>query len=345
MSGKFRPLIVPSAPRIGYGEELQRFLQRQFSEVAQAVNSGLDVVLSSAANNDILRYDSTDERWENFANIVYANLPTGGGTWANGGTLSITGGVTTVAGLTSTAAISVTTSAAVTGAAGAVRDYFLHTAGVNRWGLRASSTAEGGADTGSNLQLNAYTDAGTFIDSVIAIARVAAGGITFASGRAVSMAALTATTGTFTGLLKTTVTTQQLSLNYDASNHLAVTVGSAGGVTYAATGLGASHSFANSVNIASVLTVTRTAQQLGLQYDVSNYLAVTVSSAGAVTYDAVGASANHIFSDAVELDGDLNHDGSNVGFYGTAPVALQTGVAVTAAGIHAALVNLGLITA
>jgi len=34
-----------------------------------------------------------------------------------------------------------------------------------------------------------------------------------------------------------------------------------------------------------------------------------------------------------------------VGFYGTAAIVLQTGVAVTSAGIHAALVNLGLITA
>ena len=34
-----------------------------------------------------------------------------------------------------------------------------------------------------------------------------------------------------------------------------------------------------------------------------------------------------------------------IGFYVTAPIALQTGVAVTAAGIHAALVALGLITA
>ena len=47
----------------------------------------------------------------------------------------------------------------------------------------------------------------------------------------------------------------------------------------------------------------------------------------------------------LDLDGDLNHDGSNVGFYATAPIAKQTGVAVTPAGIHAALVNLGLITA
>jgi hypothetical protein len=36
---------------------------------------------------------------------------------------------------------------------------------------------------------------------------------------------------------------------------------------------------------------------------------------------------------------------SRLGFYGATPVALQTGVAVTAGAIHAALVNLGLITA
>lgn len=34
-----------------------------------------------------------------------------------------------------------------------------------------------------------------------------------------------------------------------------------------------------------------------------------------------------------------------VGFYGSTGVVLQTGVAVSAAGIHAALVALGLITA
>lgn len=60
--------------------------------------------------------------------------------------------------------------------------------------------------------------------------------------------------------------------------------------------------------------------------------------------------AEHLYStdDAVidgevEIGGNLNHDGSGVGFYATAPVAKQTGVAVSAAAIHAALVNLGLI--
>lgn len=40
---------------------------------------------------------------------------------------------------------------------------------------------------------------------------------------------------------------------------------------------------------------------------------------------------------------DINTDA--IGFYGTAAIAKQTGVAVSAAGIHAALVNLGLISA
>ena len=49
--------------------------------------------------------------------------------------------------------------------------------------------------------------------------------------------------------------------------------------------------------------------------------------------------------DTLRVGGDVHHVGSGVGFYDTAPVAQQTGVAVSAAAIHAALVNLGLITA
>jgi len=42
------------------------------------------------------------------------------------------------------------------------------------------------------------------------------------------------------------------------------------------------------------------------------------------------------------VNGAVQSD-DNVGFYGATPIAKQSGVAVTAAGIHAALVNLGLI--
>jgi hypothetical protein len=42
---------------------------------------------------------------------------------------------------------------------------------------------------------------------------------------------------------------------------------------------------------------------------------------------------------------DLAHRGSKAGFYNTAPISKPTGVAVSAAGIHGALVSLGLIAA
>ncbi len=46
-----------------------------------------------------------------------------------------------------------------------------------------------------------------------------------------------------------------------------------------------------------------------------------------------------------DINGAFNHDGSTFGAYGAAPVSQQTGVAVSAAAVHAALVNLGFITA
>ncbi len=62
--------------------------------------------------------------------------------------------------------------------AGQNRSLVYYTAGVLRWGMRTSGTAEGGSDTGSNLILTAYDDAGNIIDAPISIARVAAGAMT-----------------------------------------------------------------------------------------------------------------------------------------------------------------------
>lgn len=70
-----------------------------------------------------------------------------------------------------------------------------------------------------------------------------------------------------------------------------------------------------------------------------------------------GATANTVANtitgyttSAIRNDGTITtlvgeHSTGRVGFYGTTPIAKQTGVAVTAAAIHAALVNLGLIAA
>lgn len=63
----------------------------------------------------------------------------------------------------------------------------------------------------------------------------------------------------------------------------------------------------------------------------------------------VGSSSAHPFQlEANDVVGiELQESGASplIGFFGTAPVVRPTGVAVTAAGIHAALVTLGLITA
>ena len=56
---------------------------------------------------------------------------------------------------------------------------------------------------------------------------------------------------------------------------------------------------------ATSLTATSTTEQLRLGFDSSNYLSTTVSSAGAVTFDSVGASAGFTFSDAVTVAGTL----------------------------------------
>lgn len=60
---------------------------------------------------------------------------------------------------------------------------------------------------------------------------------------------------------------------------------------------------------------------------------------------SAGATAINEFQGPVRMGAALDHDGSTAGFYGTAPIAKQTGVAVDAAAIHAALVALGLIGA
>jgi len=67
----------------------------------------------------------------------------------------------------------------------------------------------------------------------------------------------------------------------------------------------------------------------------------TAGNFGVAVADMSGLTAGGSF--AVKYD--LWHKGTKAGFFGTNPVTKPTGVAVTAAGIHAALVTLGLIAA
>ena len=75
-------------------------------------------------------------------------------------------------------------------------------------------------------------------------------------------------------------------------------------------------------------------------YTAANHTTVTGTLAAEIT--GVGATSTFRTVGHLEIDGDLNHDGSKIGFFGKAPVQAQVGVAISSAGIHAALINLGL---
>lgn len=74
---------------------------------------------------------------------------------------------------------------------------------------------------------------------------------------------------------------------------------------------------------------------------------VTLYGAGGIVINEGGDSENDFRVEGDSIAGLIATDAGidGLGFYGATPVAQQTGVAVTAAAIHAALVNLGLITA
>lgn len=166
-------------------------------DLVRATASNVLGVLTIGGSATYLRSNATDPAWATISateittgNLPYAQLPTGGGTWANGGTLSITGGITTVAGLTSTADVQiggVATSNTViqTGAGARIRVAQDSAAGSPTTGLnvfgygvdpvlalgRASGTlaAQGFPAAGETLgavQMYGRTNTGAFVHSV-----------------------------------------------------------------------------------------------------------------------------------------------------------------------------------
>jgi hypothetical protein len=83
----------------------------------------------------------------------------------------------------------------------------------------------------------------------------------------------------------------------------------------------------------AVLAVGGTAQLYGRAASYAFY-----NAAGSSSYFTIASTGAATFADAVSITG-------NIGFYGQAATAKPTGVAVTAAAIHAALVTLNLIAA
>lgn len=76
-------------------------------------------------------------------------------------------------------------------------------------------------------------------------------------------------------------------------------------------------------------------------YDTGNDFFDITHDGSEINFTSAGTDSG---SAPIVFDNDVKFNGT-LGFYDTSPIAQQTGVAVSAAGVHAALVNLGLITA
>jgi hypothetical protein len=99
-------------------------------------------------------------------------------------------------------------------------------------------------------------------------------------------------------------------------------------IGYAVTGNGDNTAtIGNSSQVTAYITgavwATKTTEQLRVRYDASNYWTATTSSAGAVTLDAVGASAGFALSDPLTLSTSVN---------GGVVYSTATSIAISAAG-------------
>jgi hypothetical protein len=79
-----------------------------------------------------------------------------------------------------------------------------------------------------------------------------------------------------------------------------------------------------------------------LAFDTGDFI---LFSANTYNFEIASAVALVISASATQINGDLQHSGSKLGLYNTPPISKQTGVPVTAAGIHAACVAAGLFAA
>lgn len=113
------------------------------------VTSGALLGLFGKAGDNTLYYDAPATHNFRIANSVLAQISGSGLTVIGAGTFS--------------------------GAAGSHRGINLHTNGVLRWRIAANDVLETGSDAGSNAVIDAFTDAGAYIDTPIVLNRAAGG--------------------------------------------------------------------------------------------------------------------------------------------------------------------------
>lgn len=120
-----------------------------------------------------------------------------------------------------------TVNVGVNGPSGVARSFKWLTAGVSRWFAQATSTAEGGANAGSDLRIIASDDTGATIDNPVEITRAAGGPITVTRPVTVG-GAVTATIGSVTSGASALAAAAQFILNALAGQARSLVFRSAG---------------------------------------------------------------------------------------------------------------------
>ena len=301
----------------------------------------------STQTNDLFRAEDS-------ANIVLAKITnTGAGTFA---------GITSTAGLT------------VTAAAGSDRGLSLATSGSTRWMLVESSGSETGANAGSNFRLDRYSDAGALLSSPISITRATGHtdwvGSTQITGLETAVPALTVAapasmTVDVSRWLNSAGSTYA-KFGIPANNYTPSATSGTGDLaliqlaTFGAN-VGSNISLAgryDSSGTRANFAAMFAAKENATDGSSAGYLAFFTNSGSAFTegvrIDSTGlltAKSGLALTDATDITigtstgSKIGQSSSKLGFFGATPAAKPTGVAVSAAAVHAALVTLGLIAA
>jgi hypothetical protein len=310
---------------------------------ASGAFSDLDgVTLSGLTSGDILVHDGSD----------FVNTKALVGTYTLTGTLTATD-------LTTTDDVTVGDDLIVTG---------LATIG-ETLSVTGNATLQGAATVGTTLGV---TGAAT-LSSTLSVAGLLSGaGFSFSGNGTIAgtlgvtgastLGALSATTLSTSGLATlaslsvtgTTTLNDQLTVNaaLTAGAISGSSVGSSGDVTVGATLEGPAWDLSRSAPTITFATTTNDDTLLftgntdiGAGQITRNMLALDAAAAGGVLVYSEGTlelsvlTGNVLVANAIEIDGDLNHDGSNVGFFGIAPVAraaAYTQTFATADRTHAA---------
>jgi hypothetical protein len=208
-------------------------------------------------------------------------------------------------------------------AAGYLRSVVFQTGGVDRWSVRAEATAEGGSDAGSDFELVALDDSGVEVGDALKITRADMSTV-FGGSVRIPLLGIGAPSVAGKGIY---VAPTSLTGTSQIGADLAPIISSAATVAgYAIQAQIATAVASFTCPEAAGVVVKDASKGAGSTITELIGLLVEAQTQGATNYAIkTEGSAKSLFGGEVEIDGDLNHDGTNYGLCGATPSAPQTG--------------------